>query len=221
MSTTRQPPRTPARLASRSVNAPSHPPTTHTKPTGYKCWWREEWDAIPRIWAWHTLPLEMRRGWVIQLVSRVADNVPMDSAQAVELDRRLHIWRDVASANEEALKYGERVTPRAQEVSGRRSARWEERRHNVPPLSAILRHPRTMIPALARYILERARRRRDDRAAARIERLYTSFEIEVANIPVSQAGLFLHAHHVPRVEALAAWMRWCRRQRAIDRNASA
>lgn len=162
----------------------------------------------------------MRRGWVSQLVSRVADNVPMDSAQAVELDRRLHIWRDVASANEEALKYGERVTPRAQEVCGRRSARWEERRHNVPPLSAILRHPRTMIPALARYILERTRRRRDDRAAARIERLYTSFEIEVANIPVSQAGLFLHAHHVPRVEALAAWMRWCRRQRAIDRDAS-
>jgi len=201
------------------VSTAHRPAEPNTLPAGYEGFWREEWNAIPRFWAWHTLPLEMRRGWVSQLVSRVTDNIPLDSAQANELDRRLHIWRNVASANEEAVKYGQRATPRAEGVCGRPPARWEEWRHFVPPLPALLRHPRTTIPALVLHVLERIRRWRDDRAAARIERLYTSFEIEVANIPVSRAGHFVHAHHVPRVEALAAWMRWSRRQREIDRGA--
>lgn len=212
-----RPPRAAAHPALRPIAAPRSIPAPNNVLSGFESSWRVEWDAMPRFWPWHTYPLDMRCDWVRQLVVRVAENVLMDTVQAIELERRLHIERNVASHNEEAVKYGQTAEARAIEgVASRPPNRWEEWNHPVPTPRELVRHPRTTVPALARHVLERIQRWRDNRNLARVAKRRTPYKLEVANIPVSQAGYFVHAHHVHRSAFVAAALHWFDRQRAVD-----
>ncbi len=224
MSTTRRPPRAPEPLALPDMVPLA--PVLGDDELG-----PEVVEFISRIPQWHILPDRARGAIEMNAVLRAlrVTGTRVSPREGVDMERQLSVIRGVASTNEDALLY--RPTCPIREIDGistRPHARWEEWRHLAPPLRAFLRCHCAMIPELVRHVLERFRRWRDDRAAARIERLYTMFDIGVANIPVSQvdipvyqAGHFAHTHQVSRVEAIAALMRWSRRQREIDRGAGA
>lgn len=142
---------------------------------------------------------------------------------AEEIRALIDMIRGVADLDESTLLWNVDALRRVPGVTVVPESEWDAPRGFCPPLWAIVRHPRRMVPKWLKFAVWRAVEGGLARVLRRLARMhrYTYWSVGTHNIPAGHAGSHTYLHQLPISVAVVTLVRWMLRERAHDRRTAA